>query len=80
MWAYAREQSAKEQMRLCYEDVKSQNKDSVALNSCDFAETVQERFAQEKQYKAMVDATLEYMGVADEDEWQDILEQVVEYD
>jgi len=80
MWAYAREQSAKEQMRLCYEDVQSQNKDSVALNSCAFAETVQERFAQEKQYKAMVDAVLEYMGVSDEDEWQDILEQVVEYD
>ena len=80
MWAYAREQSAKEQMRLCFEDLKAQNKDSVASSSCAFAETVQERFAQEKQYKAMVDAILEYMGVSDEDEWRDILDQVVEYD
>ena len=80
MWAYAREQSAKEQMRLCYEDVKNKKETSIALNAGIFAAEVQERFAQEKQYAAMVDAALDYMGITDEDEWSDILDQVVEYD
>lgn len=80
MWAYAREQSAKERMRDCYNDVKNQNADSVALNSCAFAEAVQERFSQEKQYGAMVDAVLEFMGATEEEAFEEILEQVVEYD
>lgn len=79
-WSYSREQSAKEQMRKCYEDIKEQKKDSIALNACEFANYTQERFAKEKQYQKMVDVVLPYVETEEEKEWRGILDQVVEYE
>ena len=77
MWAYAREQSAKEKMRECYEDIASQKKGSVALNSLEYAQELHERFGQEKMYKKFVD--LIYKEEAFEiSEWLDELESEVE--
>ena len=67
-------------MRQCYTDLLENKEDSIALNSCKFAEEVQERFAQEKQYAAMVDAVRKFMGTPEESAWRDIMDQVVEYD
>ena len=80
MWAYPREQSAKKCMRDCYNDIVNQTEGSVATSACTFAESVQERFSQEKQYKAMVDAVLKFSGNPEEEQWRDVLDQVVEYD
>ena len=80
MWAYAREQSAKQKMRQCYEDIQNQNKDSHALKAGEFADAVQERFNQEKQYEQMVNTVLEFIESEDEKEWRGILDQVVEYE
>ncbi len=80
MWSYAREQSAKNRMRECYDDLKNQKEDSVALDASRFGDSVQERFAQQKQYDLMVSTLLEYVQTADESEWRDVLDQVVEYD
>ena len=80
MWAYPREQSAKQKMRRCYEDIKENNEDSHALQACKFADQVQERFNPEKQYEQMVGAVLEFVESADEKEWRGILDQVVEYE
>ena len=51
MWAYARETSAKEQMRLCYENVKA---DTIVYNNT----RLNERFAPDKMYKKFVDEIL----------------------
>ena len=51
MWAYPREASAKEQMRLCYEDITN------GVNRWDNSE-ITERFSQEKMYKKFVDEVL----------------------
>ena len=49
MWAYAREGSAKEKMRLCYENVKA---DTIVWNNT----ILPERFSTEKMYKKFVEA------------------------
>jgi glycosyltransferase involved in cell wall biosynthesis len=51
MWAYARESSAKKQMRLCYEDITNEvaRWDNSAIN---------ERFSKERMYKKFVDEIL----------------------
>ena len=79
-WAFSREHSAKEQMRACYDDVKEQKKDSIALKAREYAEYTQKRFAQEKQYEKMVNVLMPYIESEEESEWRDILDQVVEYD
>jgi len=48
MWAYARETSAKEKMRLCYENIKA---DTIVWNNT----RLTERFSTEKMYKQFVD-------------------------
>ena len=52
MWAYARETSAKEKMRLCYENVSA---DTVVCNNT----RLPERFSAEKMYKKFVSALIE---------------------
>jgi glycosyltransferase involved in cell wall biosynthesis len=53
-WAYAREQSVKEQMRKCYEDITNNVEDSIAANSCERAEQLAVDFSEEKMYKKFV--------------------------
>ncbi len=53
-WAYAREPSVKEQMRLCYEDIINQNENTFANNSCQRAEQLKEQFSEEKMYDLFV--------------------------
>ena len=67
-------------MRLCYNDIANSKEDSIALDACKYAEEVQQRFNQEKQYAAMVDTVLEYVETEQEKEWRGILDQVVEYE
>ena len=63
MWAYAREQSAKEKMRECYEDILSEKEDSFALGAPEYAQELHERFAEEKMYKKFIQA----MGINEEE-------------
>ena len=62
MWAYAREQSAKEQMRQCYTDITENVTDSIAGNSCEYALELCERFSAENMYGQFVAA----LGVEEE--------------
>tara|TARA_Y100001963_G_C6791749_1_gene455872 strand:- start:1169 stop:2443 length:1275 start_codon:yes stop_codon:yes gene_type:complete len=50
MWAFPREQSAKEQMRLCYNDILSGKK----MLSADYAAQLKQRFSEEKMYEKFV--------------------------
>jgi len=58
MWAYAREQSAKEKMRLCYDDITQEVKDSFSAQSCEYAAALHERFTEEKLYAQFVEAVI----------------------
>ena len=80
MWAYAREASTKEQMRTCYNDIKNSKTDSIALNAGEYAQKVHERFSEEKQNALFVNSLMEFVQTKEEEEWRDILDQVVEYD
>ncbi len=56
MWAYPRENSAKELMRQCYNDVTNQTKGTHAAGACEYAVELRERFEEQKMYKQFVDA------------------------
>jgi len=58
MWAYPREQSAKEKMRQCYTDIINDTEGTVATNACEYSLAVHERFAAAKMYKKFVDEVL----------------------
>ena len=53
-WAYAREQSAKEQMRSCYNDIINKSEGSIAANSEERASQLLEYFAEENMYEQFV--------------------------
>jgi len=80
MWAYPREVSTKEQMRLCYNDLKDSVENSIAMNAGNYALKVHERFSEEKQNALFVQSLSEFVQTQEEEEWRDILDQVVEYD
>ena len=80
MWAYAREVSAKEQYRLCYNDINNKNKDSLAAAAPAYSQEVHDRFSEQKQNALFVKSLADYVASADDQEWHDILDQVVEYD
>ena len=58
MWAYAREQSAKEKMRECFTDISENKEDSMALNSCHYAIALRERFSEDSMYKQFIDCII----------------------
>lgn len=51
MWAYPRENSAKNKMRQCYDDYKTKN-----TSACEYAKEIRERFSEERMYAAFVEA------------------------
>ncbi len=53
MWAYPREESAKQQMRNCLDDVINNN-----VIACEYASELKQRFSKEKMYKLFVDSVL----------------------
>ena len=56
MWAYAREGSAKQQMRACYEHLVDEELSGIeAITNENRAKNLYERFSQEKMYKQFVD-------------------------
>ena len=60
MWCYPRETSAKETMRLCYEDI--QNNEGFAATADEHAEYLHDRFEETKMYAEFIDA----MGIESE--------------
>jgi len=57
-WAYAREQSAKEQMRNCYNDIINNKEGTIATNSCIRAATLKEQFSKEAMYEQFVNCVI----------------------
>ena len=80
MWAFPREASSKQQMRACYNDIKNSVKDSIAINSCNYAKEVHERFSEKNQNASFINSLMDFVQTKEEEEWRDILDQVVEYD
>jgi len=55
MWAFPREQSAKQKMRQCYEDIINNTDDTFATNACEYAIQLCDRFSAEKMYADFCD-------------------------
>ena len=75
MWAYPREQSAKQKMRLCYNQYKTDTyEDSRVVDAASYAEKLKERFNEDKMQAAFISA----MGVNEEqfnvESWLDDLD------
>jgi glycosyltransferase involved in cell wall biosynthesis len=68
MWAYPREQSAKEKMRECYNNREDKN------SFCEYATQLRERFSEEKLYAAFCDAI--YSPSEEDKEWLKQLSEI----
>lgn len=55
MWAFAREQSAKEKMRQCYEDITNNVEGSIASQACEYGELLHDKFSTDKMYAQFVE-------------------------
>jgi glycosyltransferase involved in cell wall biosynthesis len=72
MWAYPQEKSAKQQMRLCYEDL---NKNSdVQDASAQYAKVLHKQFSEEEMYKKMTDSI--YTPSEEEIHWLKALSEI----
>ena len=63
MWAYAREQSAKQKMRLCYNQHIDGYEGQKVVNASEYVEILKERFNEDKMYASFIDA----MGIDEEE-------------
>jgi len=64
MWAFPREQSAKQKMRLCYNQYVDSNTDAQkVVDAPAYAEVLKQRFNEEKMYKTFIDA----LGIDEEE-------------
>tara|TARA_R110002110_G_scaffold30616_6_gene108330 strand:- start:5843 stop:7108 length:1266 start_codon:yes stop_codon:yes gene_type:complete len=80
MWAYARESSAKEQYRICYNDVLNNVNASITANACNYSQIVHERFSEDKQNALFIKSLEAYIETPEDKQWGDVLNQVVEYE
>jgi len=64
MWAYPRPHSAREQMRLCYNDLTSENREEVLNNASEYATQLKERFNEKDLYASFAESVI---GDADQD-------------
>ena len=55
MWSFAREQSAKEKMRQCYNDVVNNVEGSIAAGAEDYAALLHDKFSADKMYEKFVE-------------------------
>jgi len=84
MWAYPREQSAKEQMRKCYDDIQTGTKSKGKKIADKLATRLHKEFSPENRYKQFCDVIIEkdaleienwLMGLQDADE-----DEIVEHE
>ena len=73
-WAYPREQSARQQMRLCYSDLTGPQAQETHQRFKDFAELTHKKFAEEKQYGEMVESVCEALGISSTPQGDDVVE------
>jgi hypothetical protein len=74
MWAYPREKSAKEQMRLCYNQLTGDRADEISGKFVDYADKIHKTFAQEKRYAEMVQVVCDALGISSNPQEEDVVE------
>ena len=74
-WAYPTEESAKKEMRRCYEELTSKKSKSFKKKFTQHAKYLHEEFSEEKKYAEMVSAVCEAVSLtSDNNKTEDILE------
>jgi glycosyltransferase involved in cell wall biosynthesis len=74
MWAFPREQSAKQKMRLCYEDVTNKVEQSISAGACEYSLELHNRFSSEKMYDNFTSHLKEYVEEFNVENWLDSLD------
>ena len=74
LWAYPREHSAKQQMRRCYADLTSENREDTIEEVQNYAEILHEVFSEEKQYGLMVAEVCEALSISTEIVEEEVLD------
>ncbi len=69
-WAYAREDSFKNQLRKCYDDIN--NNTGFVASASEYATNIQERFEESKMYANFIES----LGLELDVEWADKLSQI----
>ena len=67
-WANAREQSTKEQMRNCYNDIINNTEGSIASNALNRAQQLQEQFSADNMYEQFVNAVYDFNSIKKREE------------
>jgi|TARA_Y100000114_G_scaffold149476_1_gene163679 glycosyltransferase involved in cell wall biosynthesis len=67
-WANAREQSTKEQMRNCYNDIINNTEGSIASNTLNRAQQLQEQFSADNMYEQFVNAVYDFNSIKKREE------------
>jgi len=78
MWAYPREQSAKVNMRECYNDIITNKKSSHALKAPGYASKIHERFDKDKMLSKFVDAVEGLSNGEDDENWLEQIETIIQ--
>jgi len=79
MWAYPREQSAKEHMRSCYNDILADSKNLGTHRAKKLAAYIHDEFAAEKRYKEFCSAIVDEEAMEIED-WLTTLSEEIKED
>ena len=74
MWAYPREQSAKQQMRQCYEDIVNDSEVTHVKNACEYSLSLKERFSFDKVSKKFIDCINSFESP---DAWLNDIEDII---
>ena len=70
-WAYAREQSAKEAMRQCYEDITNNIEDSIAHKAQEYATILSDRYTEQKMYAKFISCIYDEPAEIDFQNWSE---------
>jgi len=71
MWAFAREQSAKEKMRQCYSDITNNSDNTIASKACEYATVLHNRFSPERMYDKFISCIYDEPEEIDFQNWSE---------
>lgn len=81
MWAYPREHSAKQQMRLCYADLTGETAAETKKAFTDHAEQMHQTMSREKQHAQMVESVCNALGISsDKNQAEDSATELLDFD
>ena len=66
-WSYPREQSAKQKMRQCFDDITNNTNETHASSACEYSLELRERFSEKNQYEKFIDLIVSDDTISDDE-------------